>query len=80
MGRNSDCTTGNSLDYEYFSKHYKLIAKELRKQTELENPDLKQQINFIGRLERNEAATMFFIIGKSEETTFEFTQNAATVV
>ena len=48
MGRNSDCTTGNSLDYEYFSKHYKLIAKELRKQTELENHDLKQQINFIG--------------------------------
>ena len=34
-----------------FSKHYKLIAIDLRKQIELENPDLKQQINFIGRLE-----------------------------
>ena len=43
---------------------------------ELENPDLKQQINFIGRLERNEGATMFFIIEKSEETTLEFSQNA----
>ena len=80
MGRNNDYTTGNLLDYEYFSKHYKLIAIDLSKQIELENPDLKQQINFIGRLERNEGATMFFIIEKSEETTFEFSQNAATVV
>ena len=80
MGRNNDYMTGNLLDYEYFSKHYKLIATDLSKQNELENPDLKQQINFIGRFERNEGATMFFIIEKSEETTFEFSQNAATVV
>ena len=69
MGRNNDYTTGNLLDSQYFSKHYKLIAIDLNKQIELENPDLKQQINFIGRLERNERATMFFIIKKSEETT-----------
>ena len=80
MGRNNDYTTGNLLDYEYFSKHYKLIAIDLSKQIELENPDLKQQINFIGKLERNEGATMFFIIEKSEETTFEFSQNSATIV
>ena len=30
--------------------------------------------NFTGRLERNEGATMFFIIEKSGETTFEFTE------
>ena len=29
------------IDYEYFSKHYKLIAIDLSKQIELENPDLK---------------------------------------
>ena len=52
-------TAGNLLDYEYFSKHYKLIAIDLSKQIELENPDLKQQINFIGRLKINEEATMF---------------------
>ena len=62
-----------------FSKHYKLIAIDLSKQIELENPDLKQQINFIGKLERNEGATMFFIIENSEETTFEFSQNSAIV-
>ena len=62
MGRNNDYTTDNLLDYEYFSKHCKLIVIDLNKQIELENSDLKQQINFIGKLERNEGATMFFII------------------
>ena len=72
MGRNNDYTTGNLLDYEYFSKHYSLIALDLSKQIESENPNLKQQINFIGRLKRDEGATIFFIIEKSEEKTFEF--------
>ena len=60
MGRNNNCTTSNLLDYEYFLKHYKLIAIDLSKQIELENLDVKQQINFIGRLKRDEGATMFF--------------------
>ena len=68
------------LDYESFSKHYKLIAIDLSKQTELENSGSKQEISFIGRLKRDEEATMFFIIEKSEETTFEFSQNVVTVV
>ena len=80
MGRKNDYTTVNLLDYEYFSKHQKLIAIDLRKQIELENPDLKQQISFIGRLKRNEGATIFFINENPEETTFELLQNAATVV
>ena len=50
MSKNSDYTTGNLLDYEYFSEHYKLIAIDLSKQTELENSDLKQQINVINKL------------------------------
>ena len=62
MSRNNEYTTGNLLDFEYFSKHCRLIALDLSKQFELENPDLAQQINFIERLE--EAATMFFIIEK----------------
>ena len=68
------------LHYGYFSKHCKLIAIDLRKQIELENSDFKQQINFIGRLKRDEGTTMFFTIEKSEQTTFEFSQNAAPVV
>ena len=65
MCRNNDYITSNLLDYEYFSTHCKLIAKDLSKQFELENKDLKQQLKFIGRLEQN--ATLFFIIEKEEE-------------
>ena len=79
MSKNDDYTTGNLLEYGYFSKHYKLIAIDLSKQIELENPDLKQQINFIGSLEENNV-TMFFITEKKEETTFDFSQNSVTVV
>ena len=42
MSRNNDYTTCNLLDYEYFSKYYKLIAIDLRKKIKLENPDLKK--------------------------------------
>ena len=79
VSKNNDYTTGNLLDYEYFKDHYKLVAIDLSKQIELENPHLKQQINFIGRLEENNA-TMLFIIEKKEETTFDFSQNSVVVV
>ena len=52
----------------------------LSKQIELEKSDLKQQINFIDRLKRNEEAAMFFVIEKSEERTFEFSQDATTII
>ena len=42
--KNNDYTTGNLLDYQCFSKYYKLIAINVSKQTELENPDSRQQI------------------------------------
>ena len=79
MSKNNYYTTGNLLDYEYFSKHYEIIAIDLSKKTELENPDLKQQIDFVGKLKEDEA-TMFFIIEKSEETTFEFSQNSVSII
>ena len=47
---------------------------------ELENPNVKQQINFIGKLESNEEATLFFIIEKSEETTPNFSQNFVSII
>ena len=33
----------NGNDYEYVSKHYKLIAIDLSKQIELENPDIRDR-------------------------------------
>ena len=62
-----------------FSKHYKLIATDLSKQNELENLDLRKQINFIGKLE-DYKAIMFFIIERSEETTFEILQNSVSII
>ena len=65
MTKHNNYTTGNLLDYKYFKGHYKLIAINSSKQILLEYLDLKQQINFIGRLEEN-YATMFFIIEKKK--------------
>ena len=79
MGKNNDYTTSNLLDYQNLKYHYKLILIYLSKQTELENPDLKQKINFIGRLKQNNAI-IFFIIEKKEGTTFDFSQNSVVVV
>ena len=65
------------LDFGYFKKTYRLIAADLSKQTKLKDP---QQISFIGKVLRNTGATMFLIIEKSEETTFNFLQNSTTII
>ena len=79
ISRNNEYTTGNLLDYDYFKKYYKLIAIDLSKPQVLqENEDLIQQINFIGKLE--EAANVFIIIEKKENTILEFSQNLANVI
>ena len=77
MSNNNDYTTGNFLDFSYFKENYKLIAIYLSKQTKLKDP---QQISFIGRLLNTRGTIMFFIIEKSEETTFNFSQNSATII
>ena len=79
ISRNNEYTTDNLLDYDYFKKFYKLIAIDLSKQQVLqENEDLIQQINFIGKLE--EAANVFIIIEKKENTILQFLQNLANVI
>ena len=78
ISKNNDYTFMNTMDYEYFSKNYKRTAIDLGKKIELENPDLSKQNNFIDKLE-NDKATMFFIIEKSEETTFEFLKNSVSI-
>ena len=47
MSKNNDYSTGDLLDNEYFPNNYKLIAIDLSKIIELENPDLKQEINLL---------------------------------
>ena len=77
MSNNNDYITGNLLDFGYFKENSKSIAIDLSKQTKLKDP---QQISFIGRLLNTHETTMFFIIKKSEETTFNFSQNSVTII
>ena len=77
MSNNNNDTTGNLLDFGYLKENYKLIATDLSKQIKLKDP---QQISFIGKLLNRQGATMFFIIKKSEETTFNFSQNSSTII
>ena len=78
MSNNNDYKTGNLLVFAYFKENYKLITIDLSKQAKSKDP---QQINFIGKLENQDhAATMFFIIEKSEETTFNFLQNFVAII
>ena len=77
MSNNNDYTTVNLLDFGYFKKTYRLIAIDLSKKTKLKDP---QKISFIGKLEKDDGATMFLIIKKSEETTFNFSQNSVTII
>ena len=77
MNNNNNYTAGNLLDFAYYKENYRLIAIYLSKQTKLKDP---HQINFIGKLLKDTGAKMFFIIEKSEETTFNFSQNSVTII
>ena len=53
------------------------LGKTKSKEKE-KNPNLKQQINFIGKLGADEA--LMFIIEKSEEKTFQFLRNSVSII
>ena len=57
MSRSNDYTTGNLLDYLYQQNYYKLIYIDLSRQT---NTSVSQQNNFVGKLEEDDNATMFY--------------------
>ena len=66
-------TTQLLIYYILFISKKIQIAIDLSKQIKLKDP---QQISFIGKLEINDGATMFFIIKRSEEITFNFLKNS----
>ena len=72
-----DIKQQRALQIKHFREHYRLIAIDLSKQTNLKDP---QQIYFIGRLEENNGATVFFVSEKSEQITFSFLQNSVTIM
>ena len=71
IGKGEDYTTGSLLDYDYFKKHYKLVAVDLSKQKELDaDPRAIQQIEFKYMLETD--STIYWVLEKSKETILEF--------
>ena len=78
MTRNNDYTSGNLLGFAYFKDDCRLIVTDLSKQTKLKDP---QKISFISKLENQaHGATMFSIIEKSKEATFDFLQNSVNIL
>ena len=77
-GKGEDYTTGSLLDFNYFLKHYKLIAVDLSKQNELDaDPRAIQQIEFKCMLESD--STIYWVLEKSTETTLEFYKGTVKV-
>ena len=64
-----DYTTSCLLDYNYFKKYYKVIAKDLSKRKALDaDPKAIQQINFTANLDQDGNKTMFFIAEEANKT------------
>ena len=89
IGQGDDYSTGCLLDYNYFNKHYKMIAIDLKKQQALNvDPKAIQQINFTGNLGHenndgqnvNDNTAMFFIIQEAKENILDFLQGTVTVL
>ena len=76
MSRNNDYTIKNLLDYLYHQHYYKLIGIDLPRQT---NTSIPQQINFTGKLEKDDGATMFVIAEKLQKTILNFSLDSLIV-
>ena len=78
IGNGEDYTTGSLLDFNYFDKHYKLVAVDLSKQKELDaDPRAIQQIEFKYMLGTN--STIYWEVEKSKETILEFCKGTVKV-
>ena len=78
IGKGEDYTTGSLLDFNYFDKHYKLVAVDLSKQKELDaDPRAIQQIEFKYILVTN--STIYWVLEKSKETISEFYKGTVKV-
>ena len=78
IGKGEDYTTRSLLDYNYFKKHYKLVAVDLSKQKGLDSdPIAIQQIEFAYVLKTN--STIYWLLEKSKGTILEFYKGTVKV-
>ena len=76
MSRNDDDTTGHLLDYSYHQNFYRLIGIYLSRQA---NAIIPRQINFVGKLEKDDGATMFFNFEKQQKAISKFSLDSLSV-
>ena len=78
IGKGEDYNTGSLLDFNYFNKHYKLLAVDLSKQKELDaDPRAIQQIEFKYMI--GTSSIIYWILEKSKETILEFYKGTVKV-
>ena len=78
IGKGEDYTTGSLLDFNYFDKHYTLVAVDLSKQKELHaDPRAIQQIEFKYMIRTS--SIIYWILEKSKETILEFCKGTVKV-
>ena len=78
IGKGEDYTTGSLLNFNYFDKHYKLVAVDLSKQKELDvDPRTIQQTEFKYTLGTN--STIYWVLEKSKEPIIEFHEETVKV-
>ena len=78
IGKGEDYTMGSLLDFNYFDKHYKLVAVDLSKQKELDaDPRAIQQIEFKYMLQKD--STIYWVLVKSKKTILEFYKGTVKV-
>ena len=78
IGKGEDYTTGSLLDYNYFDKHYKLVAVDLSKQKKLDaDSGAMEQIELKYMLGTN--STIYWVLEKSKETILEFYKGTVKV-
>ena len=76
--KGEDYTTGSLLDFNYFKKHYKLVAVDLSRQKELDaDPRATQQIEFKYMLGTD--STIYWVLEKSKEHILEFYKGTVKV-
>ena len=70
-----DYVTGCLLNYNYFKKHYKMIAIYLSKQQALNaDPQAIQQVNFIGNVSDNNNILISSFLKKQKKQFLSFSQ------
>ena len=66
--------TWNLLDYLYHQIYYNLIGIDVSEQL-----NIAQQINFLGKLEEDDGATIFFVSEKQQKAILNFSLDSLLV-